>query len=373
VAENVMPSLRLLADDLTGAVDTAAEFVGLCGPVEVRWANRLPTIIPQSLALDSGTREYPRTKAAEIVRGFAPLLRDGVIAYKKIDSLMRGAWPGELAACFGLGFWRHCVMAPAFPYQERRTQGGRQFARNPDGSWRAAGADIATELRAEGLLAVQASLADTLADGTSIFDAETDEDLDRVVAAGRSAPGPVIWCGSGGLARALARGHNVGASRRLKKPVLGLFGSDHPATAAQLAACRQHWTELSHPREEIRAIERRLAETGVALVSPRLSTEMSRDAAARQIGEILGSVASSLPPPATLIVAGGETLKNLCTVLGTRSLLATAQVAPGVPRSLMQGGVWDGVEVVSKSGAFGPPTLWRDLLIENDLMSERIE
>ena len=107
-----MPSLRLLADDLTGALDTAAEFIGLCGPVEVRWANRLPAIIPQSLAIDSGTREYPRTKAAEIVHGLAPLLHNGTIAYKKVDSLMRGAWPGELAACFRLGFWRHCVMAP---------------------------------------------------------------------------------------------------------------------------------------------------------------------------------------------------------------------------------------------------------------------
>jgi hypothetical protein len=29
--------------------------------------------------------------------------------------------------------------------------------------------------------------------------------------------------------------------------------------------------------------------------------------------------------------------------------------------------------IVSKSGAFGPPALWRDLLIENGLMSEGIE
>ena len=49
------------------------------------------------------------------------------------------------------------------------------------------------------------------------------------------------------------------------------------------------------------------------------------------------------------------------------------QIAPGVPRSTMQGGLWYGVEVVSKSGAFGPPTLWRDLLIDNGLMCERIE
>ena len=30
-----MPILRLLADDLTGALDTSVEFVGLCGPIEI--------------------------------------------------------------------------------------------------------------------------------------------------------------------------------------------------------------------------------------------------------------------------------------------------------------------------------------------------
>jgi uncharacterized protein YgbK (DUF1537 family) len=369
----MVPSLRLLADDLTGALDTASEFVGFCGPVGVRWADRLPAVAPQSLAIDSGTRECAPAKAAEIVQQLAPLLRDAAIAYKKMDSLMRGAWSDELAACFRLGAWRHCVVAPAFPYQGRRTRGGRQFARSPDGSWSAVGGDIASELRAAGLVAGQGNPADAVADGISIFDAETDEDLDRVVAAGRRAAGQVLWCGSGGLAGALARGHNVRQSWTLKRPVLGLFGSDHPATVAQLSACATHWTALSNPHEEIRAIERRLAETGIAFVSPKLPTDMPRDAAARRVGEILGSVALRLTAPATLIVAGGETLKQLCILFGAQSLLATAQVAPGVPRSLMRGGIWDGVEVVSKSGAFGPPTLWRSLLIENGLMSERIE
>jgi uncharacterized protein YgbK (DUF1537 family) len=365
--------LRLLADDLTGALDTAAEFVGLCGPLEVRWADGLSAIAPKSLAIDSGTRERTRAEAIEIVRRVAPLLRDATIAYKKLDSLMRGAWAGELAACFGLGIWRHCIMAPAFAYQGRRTQGGRQFVRMPDGSWGAARGDIPAELRAEGLVAVQASPTDTLADGISVFDAETEVDLDRIVAVGRSAPGPVLWCGSGGLARALARGHNVEPSSRLKEPVLGFFGSDRPATAAQLSACEAHWTRLSGDRDEVRTIERRLAKTGIALVSPDLRTETSRAAATRRITETLGSMAATLAPPGTLIIAGGETLKNLCILLGTQSLLVTGQIAPGLPRSVMQCGVWDGVEIVSKSGAFGPPTLWRDLLIENGLMSERIE
>jgi D-threonate/D-erythronate kinase len=81
---------------------------------------------------------------------------------------------------------------------------------------------------------------------------------------------------------------------------------------------------------------------------------------------------AGLVPPGTLIVSGGETLKGLCISLGTQSLLVAGEVAPGLPRSVMRGGRWDGVEIVSKSGAFGPPALWRDLLMENGLMCESI-
>jgi hypothetical protein len=35
-------SLRLIADDLTGALDTAAEFTGLCGAIDVAWTESLP-------------------------------------------------------------------------------------------------------------------------------------------------------------------------------------------------------------------------------------------------------------------------------------------------------------------------------------------
>jgi len=54
----VTPDLRLLADDLTGALDTAAELTALCGPVRVLW-DSAATVTPQpgSVALASGTRE----------------------------------------------------------------------------------------------------------------------------------------------------------------------------------------------------------------------------------------------------------------------------------------------------------------------------
>ena len=74
------PSLRLLADDLTGALDTAAEFVGMCGPIEVRWAEPLPAGLPASVAVDTGTRERDRAESVAIVERLAPLLHDGAIA-----------------------------------------------------------------------------------------------------------------------------------------------------------------------------------------------------------------------------------------------------------------------------------------------------
>src|SRR5260221_5778898 len=94
-----MESFRLLADDLTGALDTAAEFVGLCGPFDVSWAGALPPQLPSSLAIDTGTRELDKARGVAIVEGLVPLLRDGTIAYNKVDSLLPGALAPELGAC----------------------------------------------------------------------------------------------------------------------------------------------------------------------------------------------------------------------------------------------------------------------------------
>ena len=109
-------SLKLLADDLTGALDTAAEFVGAYGPLDVVWsAEQVPRA--GSFAIDSGTRERGADEAFAIAGDLAPLLDGATIAYKKIDSLLRGPWVAELDACLRTGAWDACIVAPAFPHQ----------------------------------------------------------------------------------------------------------------------------------------------------------------------------------------------------------------------------------------------------------------
>ena len=326
-------TLRLVADDLTGALDSAARFVPLVGPVPVLWRGEK---LPPTAAVDAGTRDLGAAAVCAAMQRLAPLLHGADIAFKKIDSLLRGHVAAELAVCMA-GF-DHCVLAPAFPFQGRVTRGGRQFVRDGD-RWRDCGVDLPAALRACGLT-------------VPLRDAETDADLDAIVATGRALPGRVLWCGTGGLAGALA-GRRVVPCPALPRPILALIGSDHGVSAGQLAATghRLHRVAASGPHE-IAAIRRSLR-SGAAAVCVALPDGMPRAEAAGRIGDCFAAVLAAVDRPGTLIVSGGETLRRLCDALGVARLDVDGEVAPGVPASILRGGAWDGQRVVSKSGAFG--------------------
>ncbi|HYZ20566.1 MAG TPA: nucleotide-binding domain containing protein, partial [Rhodopila sp.] len=245
--------------------------------------------------------------------------------------------------------------------------GGQQLAQI-NGTWTLTGPHLVSALAT---LGVRARLAhDALTPGVNVFDAESDDTLRAIAALGRRHPGPVLWIGTGGLAHALAADHPPPAPA-LPQPVLGIFGSDQPATLDQLAACAEHWLELdtdAHdpmiqgPMIQHPVIERMQA-TGLALVSFRLPAGLGRAAAAQGIAARIARLADSIDPPGTVVVAGGETLRSLCDAVEADSLLVTGRLLPGVPCSVIQGGRWNGVTVVSKSGAFGPPDLLRRLLL----------
>src|ERR1700761_8021783 len=149
---------RLLADDLTGALDTAARFVPAGGPIAVVWRDLARD---GRVALDSASREMTETDAVAAVQRLAPLLSEGSPAFKKIDSMLRGHVAAELAVC--AQWFDHCVLAPAFPHQGRITRHGRQLVRRDDG-WQDCGVDLARALWAQGA-------------HIEMHDAETDADL----------------------------------------------------------------------------------------------------------------------------------------------------------------------------------------------------
>jgi uncharacterized protein YgbK (DUF1537 family) len=100
----------------------------------------------------------------------------------------------------------------------------------------------------------------------------------------------------------------------------------------------------------------------MALASFGLPPGLTRDTAAECIRLGISGLLRELDPPGTLLAAGGETLRGICHALGAESVEVQGRIVPGLPRSMLCGGPWHGVAVVSKSGAFGPPNLLRDLL-----------
>jgi len=319
-----MARLRLLADDLTGALDSAARFVPMCGTVAVTWHG---VATAGALVIDSGTRDLSADAARARIESCAPVLDGGEPAFKKIDSLLRGHVALELAVC--MRRFDHCVLAPAFPYQGRISRNGRQLVRAGD-TWRDTGVDLPAELRAFGVVA-------------HLRDAETDADLDAIVADGRRLPGRVLWCGSGGLAGALA-GHGVMPRPGLPRPILALIGSDHPISRAQVAAVP--------------------AELHAAVVRCDLPCGTGGREARHRIGAMFAATLRQVPRPGTLFVTGGKTLRDLCDALGVTHLEVDGEIEPGVPTSRLRGGHWDGQRLVSKSGAFGDTGFLAGLLGE---------
>jgi uncharacterized protein YgbK (DUF1537 family) len=260
------------------------------------------------------------------------------------------------------------IVAPAFPYQGRVTRNGRQYYCS-GGVWTATETDLRADLEGQGFAVALRHPGDMAPAGLSLWDAETDSDLADIAAAGRAASGSALWCGSGGLAGALAGAAIAGrneAAERLERPVLGLFGTDHPVTVAQIEACGSAGAVLPDGgAASVAEVARRLSEAGVALVRIAMPENTARSEAALRIERELGALVRRLAPPRTLLAAGGETLRALCVALDADRLELVDQLAPGVPCSFLRGGRFDGVRVISKSGAFGDRDLLKRLLALN--------
>ncbi|SHG01008.1 Uncharacterized conserved protein YgbK, DUF1537 family [Kaistia soli DSM 19436] len=351
-----MTLFRLVADDLTGALDTSAQFAGLVGPVPVLVdpkAARPGT----SFAINMSCRDGEETAAIAATRDTVAALTGADIAFKKIDSLLRGHWAAELAEIVRSGLFRRVVLAPAFPAQRRMTIGGRQVVADATGAIKLV-AEPATALARHGI-AIATETTNPLADqGTKVLllDATADDELDGIVARHRGAAG-TLWCGAAGLARALA-GRPVPVVASPPGSHFVLVGSHHHVTRRQIAAFLEHSKEPivrygADVAASARAIAARLSASGRCVAMPDLPDGIDGAEAARLIARRIDGLADEMPPPDVLTVVGGETFASLCAALGADRLVAMGESEPGIPASRMDAGRWTGVPCFSKSGAFG--------------------
>jgi D-threonate/D-erythronate kinase len=350
--------LRIVADDLTGALDTAAPFAAASSPLPVHWDQAARS---GSYALDTETRER-----ADAGQGWVAHLDGATVPFKKIDSLLRGRTAEEIGACLAGGRFRSAIIAPAFPAQHRITRLGRQYWRPAEqGSWQPVDVDLLLALRRR-LPIVHAKSAKALAaDGFFLCDAETKQQLQAIVAAGKRMTAPVLWCGSAGLARALAGPPRPQVAFVPNAPLLVLIGSDHPVAKAQQALLSGRVTPLGTDGAAIAAAVAKAAaaigQGASAALAPTLPAG-SPEQAREMLAVASRLIAERMPRPGCLFATGGETLYGLLQALKATSLLATGELMPGVAHARIAGGRWHDLPVVAKSGGFGQPDLLIRLL-----------
>ncbi len=342
-----MTTLRLIADDLTGALDTAAQFTGRIGPLPVLldWMTGAPE---GSYALNLSCRDGDEETAVACTRNSLHCYSGADLAFKKIDSLLRGHWAAELDEIVQSGMFRRIVLAPAVPAQGRLTRNGLQMLAQRSGN-AVLIENITAELKRHGVSSRDVDCEIVL------LDAESDADLDAIAKRYANEPA-TLWCGAAGLARALAQ-QPPRAAQPLNQPHLVIVGSRHPVTLRQVevfGAAHPDWlTPMEAEHRFVTRAQTMLETFGCCVVLPALPPGLTETEAAERIARGLEQLSGRLPRLGGLTVVGGETFAALCRVLKATRLIVDGEFLHGIPASRMESGLWSGTSCASKSGAFG--------------------
>ncbi|HZP76147.1 MAG TPA: four-carbon acid sugar kinase family protein [Pseudolabrys sp.] len=380
-----MLKVAIIADDLTGAMDTAGPFAAAGLKTLVRFdADYVTADLPSDLDIlccTTQTRHFAADAAAARVADALRALSDTgpKLLLKKVDTTLRGNIAAEIAAAMHASGRRHLLIAPAAPAQGRIMRNGEVFvhgiplresdaardARSP-----AASLPLAELLRGgiagltTRILSRDASLTLTAEGGPQAYlaDAQTDADLDRVAEFALRHSGDILLVGATGIGAALARhmgGHTdapldlspVGKRGR----VMFVIGSRTAVTAGQLARLR-----AAGAAEVVVPIKR---DAGDPLTIPPLTVStplILRPEAAGQVraddaARVLAQAAVSLIGPldvCSLVLSGGDTAAAVFSALGVRECMLLGEIMPGIPVGCLAG-AQRSLCAVTKSGGYG--------------------
>jgi len=346
-----MTSLALMADDLTGALDSAAPF-SVVAPVQVAWSD--DAFIPgqRMRALDGNSRDIATHLAQERVYQWLARSISADISFKKLDSLLRGNTIAELEICCRCDRYATVVVAPAFPAQNRITTNGvQQMREHSQAAWQQIGPSLLTALPG-----AQAVAAGQVRGGRGVFvcDAYSQDDLD-LIAQCKAWAQPVLWCGTSGLARALS-GPSAAITPGSFGQMLIVLGSHHDMTRAQLMELEREWpgTQVQGVGNDPATTARRLAGTLAtkSLAHLWMTEPMAQSAAADWFNAMFG-VLIELCRPDAVVCGGGETSRRFCAAARVGSLMVEGEWQPGFPVSLIHDGPWATTHLFTKAGAFG--------------------
>lgn len=363
----VAPAALVLADDLTGACDAGIGFAkrGLLTRVAFRpMAGESADVAILSSNTRTMAPSAARNRIAELLQA-AP--RPNGIAFRKIDSTLRGNVVSECEAMLlALGF-SYGVLAPSLPSQGRIVQNGVLEVRDIAGAWSIdipslfhdQGAAIACLPIRQSSRELREAMEAEVSRGARyiLCDAMTEADLQKIAEALHFCSPAPLWIGSAGLADAAAATlapHAIRSStasshwRAAPDPSLLCIGSTHAVSSMQMAHLCGNMgvarldASTADPNEVRRALSRRSV-AALCLNPNAADAERIRE-------QIRAATAAGLR---RILLTGGDTAELICRAAGVNDLVVCGEAMPGVAEGMVEGGLLDQVIFATKSGGFG--------------------
>lgn len=385
-----MTSFGIIADDLTGAMDTGVQFSRI-GLRTILYLGLASVNDAHVVVLDTESREDPPKVAYEKVRAAARLLKGRVI-YKKVDSTLRGNIGYELDGVMDELSLRRALVTPAFPANSRTTFAGQQlvnglplceshFSKDPlcpttdhiptlleAQSVRSVG-HIALDIVDQGTAALKEEI-ERREDELLVIDAVKDAHLLSIATVAARLGTSCLICGSAGLARALPLGFGFERQKGLfpdqprAEPVLVIAGSCHQVTLRQIDTAVTHLGaalieidlhRIEATRDQALAEANRFLSDGKdVIITTILESYLPERSQAIAIG--LGNLAAEIAQGESLsglVLTGGSTAFSTCRALGVVTIELREEVAPGIPAGTVLEGERKGIKLVTKAGGFG--------------------
>ncbi|KAB3541955.1 four-carbon acid sugar kinase family protein [Bacillus sp. FSL R5-0654] len=403
----------IVADDLTGANDTGVQFVKAGFTASVLFQPSFEGIDRYKedvLIVDTDSRSMSSENAYhEVSQMVQPFLQDeSHLFLKKIDSTLRGNIGIELQALMDIGPFDAAVIAPAYPDAQRATNNGIHYVEGVPVHLSEAAKDpktpvltssisglieeqtnvrpknLSQQTIGEELKGMNDEVSSLLKHGHQWFvcDAETSDDLGRIVEVFMKMDKRILWVGSAGLAGALSAyiaKHRNTSRLKKQRPVLIVSGSASQKTNEQFAYLREthdcfeikvnplnvlNGREAWERKSVLDQLRKRQNEDILLYTDarPEMVEKMlvygekkglSRQEVGSALSVFLGMITKdivTLSGMRRLFLTGGDTARAICQELGAGGIRLLKEIEPGIPLGQL---VDTNLYAVTKAGAYG--------------------
>ncbi len=384
--------LLILADDLTGSLDTGVQLAVKGYRVNVLVQN---TGIPGDfnedvLVINTDSRHIESKDAYRIVYNLANQAKNAGFRriYKKTDSGLRGNVGAELSALLEAAGEKTLSFVPAWPKMNRITKDGIHYVNGLPLAESIFAKDVINpvkESRIERLIHLQSDVKVSLnpeneePEGIAVYDCSSEEEMERLAAKiFADSDKPLIAAGCAGLLEKYPAciKDSEPLCKGLYRQLLVLCGSMNEVSAKQLQyaenrnAYRKHlpvseilreqWTE-----EDMEHFVNSFVHEAIEPVSiidtmdDAVCEEDLKENAAKRIAEYMGKIAAILIRQKirkTMMIIGGDTLLGCVKALGIETLKPLKEMAPGTVLAEYTNHEGTGY-LITKSGGFGDEEL----------------